>query len=230
MHSSSPPPRCADCPFKREERLCCVPGGKHPPDCPSAAHTDLVEKSRQAYAQPDIRHFAPSRPGGAAQLRQTARRRAHALPPRIFGNRALPGPWATIVWACSFCIGLRRGGRGRGGNLRGPGPGNNFRRLQGGRPVRANWASRVRSAQPGAAGLSCAIRAPGRADEQGPGGISTCCWASAWATTLPACAIWRPRPRCWPSRTACWGIIRWPLSSAAAVISTTSRHRCERRT
>ena len=109
MHSSSPPPRCAACPFKREERLCCVPGGKHPPDCPSAAHTDLVEKSRRTYAQPDIRHFA----------RQAARVERHSyakLPdggrmpcrPRILEIVAFARAMGYHRLGLLFCIGLRR--------------------------------------------------------------------------------------------------------------------------
>ena len=109
MHSSSPPPRCAACPFKREERLCCVPGGKHPPDCPSAAHTDLVEKSRRTYAQPDIRHFT----------RQAARVERHSyakLPdggrmpcrPRILEIVAFARAMGYHRLGLLFCIGLRR--------------------------------------------------------------------------------------------------------------------------
>ena len=109
MHSSSPPPRCAACPFKREERLCCVPGGKHPPDCPSAAHMDLVEKSRRTYAQPDIRHFA----------RQAARVERHSyakLPdggrmpcrPRILEIVAFARAMGYHRLGLLFCIGLRR--------------------------------------------------------------------------------------------------------------------------
>lgn len=58
MYGASPLPHCTGCPFKREERLCYVPGGKYPPDCPLAVQQELVEQSRQAYARSDIRHFA----------------------------------------------------------------------------------------------------------------------------------------------------------------------------
>ncbi|MDY3809306.1 DUF1847 domain-containing protein [Desulfovibrio sp. PG-178-WT-4] len=109
MHGASPLPHCAACPFKREERLCCVPGGKHPPDCPSAARQDLVEQSRQAYARPDIRHFA----------RQAAKVERHSyarLPnggrmpcrPRILEIVAFAKAMGYQRLGLLFCIGLRR--------------------------------------------------------------------------------------------------------------------------
>lgn len=51
-------PRCASCPFKKSERLCFSPGGKHPKDCPTAAHADMIEKSRAVYTEPEMRRFA----------------------------------------------------------------------------------------------------------------------------------------------------------------------------
>lgn len=51
-------PHCASCPFKREERLCATPGGKHPPDCPTALGQDLVEECRALYAEPQTRRLA----------------------------------------------------------------------------------------------------------------------------------------------------------------------------
>ncbi|MGE9984592.1 DUF1847 domain-containing protein [Desulfovibrio sp. SGI.169] len=109
MHGASLSPHCAACPFKREERLCCVPGGKHPPDCPSATCRDLVEQSRQAYARPDIRHFA----------RQAARveRRSYILTagggrmpcrPRILEIVAFARAMGYQRLGLLFCIGLRR--------------------------------------------------------------------------------------------------------------------------
>lgn len=159
MHSSSPPPRCAACPFKREERLCCVPGGKHPPDCPSAAHTDLVEKSRRTYAQPDIRAFRPpGRPGGAAQLRETARR-AGACPaaPGSWKSWPLPGPWATIVWACSFvsACGARPRERRKSSRPRAWKQFPPFARRAG--CPRASWASRARICSTRSSRKACAI-------------------------------------------------------------------------
>ena len=148
MHSSSPPPRCAACPFKREERLCCVPGGKHPPDCPSAAHTDLVEKSRRTYAQPDIRHFA----------RQAARVERHSyakLPdggrmpcrPRILEIVAFARAMGYHRLGLLFCIGLRREAAGAA---------EIFEARRAGRP-RASWASRARICSTRSSRKACAI-------------------------------------------------------------------------
>lgn len=109
MHGASPTPHCAACPFKREERLCCVPGGKHPPDCPSATCQDLVEQSRRAYARPDIRHMA----------RQAARVERHSYTLTPGGGRMPCRPRILEIVAFAkamnyqrlgllFCIGLRR--------------------------------------------------------------------------------------------------------------------------
>ena len=36
-------PTCATCPFKREDRQCVKPGGKHPANCPTAKRHALGE-------------------------------------------------------------------------------------------------------------------------------------------------------------------------------------------
>lgn len=51
-------PACASCPFKMADRLCCKPGGKHPPNCPTALHDDLTAASLEAFSEPETRKFA----------------------------------------------------------------------------------------------------------------------------------------------------------------------------
>lgn len=51
-------PRCASCPFRVSDRLCCNPQGKHPKDCPTAMRADLTEKSVKLYKEPDTLRFA----------------------------------------------------------------------------------------------------------------------------------------------------------------------------
>lgn len=51
-------PACASCPFKLSDRLCCKPGGKHPPNCPTALHPEVTSRSLEVYAEPKTRLFA----------------------------------------------------------------------------------------------------------------------------------------------------------------------------
>lgn len=104
-----PLPHCAQCSFKREERLCCAPGGKHPPDCPTACRPELIEESRAIYAEPESRHMA----------RQAAivERESYTMLPQ--GGRMPSRPRILEIVAFAkgmryrrlglvFCIGLRR--------------------------------------------------------------------------------------------------------------------------
>lgn len=50
--------RCAACPFTKNKRLCCNPGGKHPAFCPTAKKSDLLKKSLDVFAEPETRRFA----------------------------------------------------------------------------------------------------------------------------------------------------------------------------
>lgn len=56
--NDTPAPHCAACPFKREERLCVGPGGKHPADCPTALNQDLARDCMQDYAEPETLRMA----------------------------------------------------------------------------------------------------------------------------------------------------------------------------
>jgi uncharacterized metal-binding protein len=49
---------CADCPFKRADRLCIALDGKHPETCPTANHGDVVAQALKEYEKPHIRDFA----------------------------------------------------------------------------------------------------------------------------------------------------------------------------
>ncbi|MDD6087897.1 MAG: DUF1847 domain-containing protein [Desulfovibrionaceae bacterium] len=51
-------PRCAACPFKPSERFCMNPKGKHPEDCPTVHHPEIIEEARQAYQTPELAVFA----------------------------------------------------------------------------------------------------------------------------------------------------------------------------
>lgn len=108
MHQH-PLPRCAECRFKREQRLCCAPGGKHPPGCPTACRPELIEECRKLYAEPDTRHMA----------RQAAivERESYIVPPQ--GGRMPSRPRILEITAFAkgmgyrrlgliFCIGLRQ--------------------------------------------------------------------------------------------------------------------------
>lgn len=60
-HESSPAfnaPRCASCPFRRQDRLCIRPDGRHPDTCPTASHPGLTQKSLELFADEEIRPFA----------------------------------------------------------------------------------------------------------------------------------------------------------------------------
>lgn len=104
-----PLPRCAECPFKREERLCCAPGGKHPPDCPTACRPELIEECRRICAEPENSRMA----------RQAAlvERESYTLLPQ--GGRMPSRPRILEITAFAkgmgyrrlglvFCIGLRQ--------------------------------------------------------------------------------------------------------------------------
>jgi uncharacterized metal-binding protein len=51
-------PGCAACGFSRAQKACRVQGGKAPDFCPTKEMTDIVEKVKERYAEPDILEFA----------------------------------------------------------------------------------------------------------------------------------------------------------------------------
>jgi len=52
-------PRCAACPFKKPDRICFRPGGRHPDECPTANFPELVEQSvRTVTEDPELLRFA----------------------------------------------------------------------------------------------------------------------------------------------------------------------------
>lgn len=55
---NGPLARCASCPFQKNERLCCKPGGKHPGFCPTAKHPELLQKSLEVFDEPETKRFA----------------------------------------------------------------------------------------------------------------------------------------------------------------------------
>lgn len=109
MHSTSSLPRCAECPYKREERLCCMPDGKHPPDCPTACRPELIEECRSICAEPGNSHMA-------RQAAIVERESYIMLPqggrmpsrPRILEIAAFAKGMQYSRLGLVFCIGLRR--------------------------------------------------------------------------------------------------------------------------
>ena len=49
---------CAACPFKNADRLCMNLEGKHPQNCPTHLHEDVVARAMREYAKPEVRAFA----------------------------------------------------------------------------------------------------------------------------------------------------------------------------
>lgn len=102
-------PHCASCPFKKNERLCNNPGGKHPPNCPTALHAELTSKSRAEFAEPETRKFAQA-------VARTERESYDLRGPG--GNVPIRPRLVEIVDLCKrmnykrigliFCIGLAR--------------------------------------------------------------------------------------------------------------------------
>lgn len=108
-HAQKKAPGCASCPFKLSERLCCKPGGKHPPNCPTALHEDLTAKSLAVFSEPETNRFA-------REVAHTERESYHILED---GTRIPIRPrLMEIVDLCKkmnyhkigfiFCIGLAR--------------------------------------------------------------------------------------------------------------------------
>ncbi len=106
--SSLTPPHCAACPFRREERLCMTPDGKHPPDCPTALCAAQAEACLADYEQPEVRRMA----------REAAivERESYALRPDGMRLPCRPRILEIVAFAKAmdyrrlglvFCIGLR---------------------------------------------------------------------------------------------------------------------------
>lgn len=102
-------PRCASCPVKPSERLCNKPGGRHPKDCPTAAHSQMTGKSLEIFAEPEIRRFSQA-------VARTERESYHILPdgtripirPRIMEIVDLCKKMGYHRVGLVFCIGLIR--------------------------------------------------------------------------------------------------------------------------
>lgn len=106
--NSLTPPHCAACPFRREERLCMTPDGKHPPDCPTALCAAQAEACLADYEQPEVRRMA----------REAAivERESYALRPDGMRLPCRPRILEIVAFAKAmdyrrlglvFCIGLR---------------------------------------------------------------------------------------------------------------------------
>jgi len=58
MEMEKASPDCAQCPYRREERLCRSADGKFAPQCPTRAKGLLIEQSVTEYRKPEIGEFA----------------------------------------------------------------------------------------------------------------------------------------------------------------------------
>jgi uncharacterized metal-binding protein len=56
MGKKKPRPQCAVCAVKN--RICTVPDGEGPTDCPTKEYKDVIEEAVKEYAEPEIREFA----------------------------------------------------------------------------------------------------------------------------------------------------------------------------
>jgi uncharacterized metal-binding protein len=111
---SLPKTNCAGCPFKNSDRLCMNLEGKHPDNCPTALHEQVVATSLREYEKPEVRAFAyqasiqeaegyAGRDQGYAQVKP--------LKPRILEIAEFARRMQYTRLGLIFCAGLAREGK-----------------------------------------------------------------------------------------------------------------------
>lgn len=105
---------CAGCPFKNSDRVCMNPEGKHPENCPTALHEQVISNALREYEKPEVRAFAnqasiqeaegyAGRDQGYAQVKP--------LKPRILEIAEFAHRMQYTRLGLIFCAGLAREGK-----------------------------------------------------------------------------------------------------------------------
>ena len=105
---------CAGCPYKNSDRLCMNLEGKHPQNCPTAVHDQVISNALREYEKPEICAFAQQasiqeaegyadRDRGYAQVKP--------LKPRILEIAEFARRMHYTRMGLIFCAGLAREGK-----------------------------------------------------------------------------------------------------------------------
>ena len=105
---------CAACPFKNADRLCMNLEGKHPQNCPTHLHEDVVARAMREYAKPEVRAFALN--ASLQEAEGYAEREAgyaHVRPvkPRLLEIAEFARRMGYTRLGLVFCAGLAREGK-----------------------------------------------------------------------------------------------------------------------
>ena len=105
---------CAGCPFKNSDRLCMNLEGKHPDNCPTALHEQVVAKSLREYEKPEVRAFAHQASIQEAEGysgREQGYAQVKPLKPRILEIAEFARRMQYTRLGLIFCAGLAREGK-----------------------------------------------------------------------------------------------------------------------
>jgi uncharacterized metal-binding protein len=105
---------CAACPFKNADRLCMNLEGKHPQNCPTHLHEEVVAAAMREYAKPEVRAFALN--ASLQEAEGYAEREAgyaHVRPvkPRLLEIAEFARRMGYTRLGLVFCAGLAREGK-----------------------------------------------------------------------------------------------------------------------
>jgi len=105
---------CAGCPFKNSDRLCMNLEGKHPDNCPTALHEQVVAESLREYEKPEVRAFAHQASIQEAEGysgREQGYAQVKPLKPRILEIAEFARRMQYTRLGLIFCAGLAREGK-----------------------------------------------------------------------------------------------------------------------
>ena len=111
---SLPKTNCAGCPFKNSDRLCMHLDGKHPENCPTALHEQVVAESLREYEKPEVRAFAHQASIQEAEGyagREQGYAQVKPLKPRILEIAEFARRMQYTRLGLIFCAGLAREGK-----------------------------------------------------------------------------------------------------------------------
>jgi uncharacterized metal-binding protein len=105
---------CAGCPFKNSDRLCMNLEGKHPDNCPTALHEQVVATALREYEKPEVRAFAHQASIQEAEGysgREQGYAQVKPLKPRILEIAEFARRMQYTRLGLIFCAGLAREGK-----------------------------------------------------------------------------------------------------------------------
>ena len=105
---------CAACPFKNPDRLCMSLEGRHPENCPTHLHEDVVARAMREYAKPEIRAFALNASLQEAEGyagREAGYARVRPAKPRLLEIAEFARRMGYTRLGLVFCAGLVHEGR-----------------------------------------------------------------------------------------------------------------------